>query len=141
MRVPVIDFERFLQLNRARDDNDGMQRTTVVKMDIEGSEFTVLPQLTTGTTLCSAVDSLSVEFHASYAPIAYMKNGAITTLDTVAEAEAAEAEIRRAISHEIAIFPKGAQAGSCRLKKLLNLDDESYVDDRNPIQLHDPTPT
>ena len=128
--APILDFSRFLNLLAASDGEQGRpRRRVVVKMDVEGQEFKILPRLMEDGALCNSVDALSVEFHpwqARYAPI---------------EAE----HVRLASSHDAKSFVRALKANvtalgdHCRTHKLLEIDDEHYLRDRSVEQLERPS--
>lgn len=57
--VPCINFSRFII------DNFNKEDFIVVKMDIEGSEFDVIPQLI-NTSAIDYIDHIAIEWHAHY---------------------------------------------------------------------------
>ena len=138
--VPTIDLARFLALYAGRDGafSDGESRsrrpiTTVVKMDIEGEEFAVLPHLLARSTLCAAVDAITVEFHYWLAP--YQLDGAVGGVEVSSEGSAQD------VGAMLRMMARDAgRAAGCRTAAIDELDDETYLHDRNAQQLTDPTP-
>ena len=61
VKVPAIDLADFI----IRHGSDAA--LTIIKMDIEGAEYSVLPRLLTSGALCM-VDYLNVEWHLSALP-------------------------------------------------------------------------
>jgi hypothetical protein len=55
------------------DEDDQLPPTVLMKLDIEGGEFTVLPHLLTQGALCNIVDVAFVEFHGRFLPSDYPK--------------------------------------------------------------------
>jgi len=121
--VPTIDFARFVNL-LPKD------ATVVLKMDIEGGEFSVLPQMIARGALCNRVDSITVEFHPHLAPFDFANS--TLSLATRREAESVAATLKSLVRDS---------AASCRTRKLSDLDDESYLHDRSEEQRLNPTPS
>ena len=59
--VRTLDLARFLRLLAQRVPS--RPGALVIKMDIEASEYAVLPRLVSSGTLCNHVDFITVEFH------------------------------------------------------------------------------
>merc|ERR1711935_1234018 len=70
VRVPSVSFDTVLaQIGKRRLPAGQHHPRVLVKMDIEGSEFAVVPQVMMTGSLCRVVDYISVEWHARFAPI------------------------------------------------------------------------
>jgi FkbM family methyltransferase len=71
VRVEVIDLVEFIETHIAkgesrflREDKDAGR--VVIKMDIEGEEYKLLPNLIASGVLCRYVDALYVEYHVRH---------------------------------------------------------------------------
>ena len=138
--VPTIDFARFLLLLAQRDKLVGgasqPPRRVVVKMDLEGAEFTVLPHLVEFGVLCAAVDYIAVEFHDWFAPIHLeARDEWHPALDLPSRAAAAwyAQRLRERIEAD-----GRRKMPPCRTRRIVDKDDEAYLYDRSPSQLVDP---
>mmetsp|Transcript_26713 Transcript_26713/g.39684 ORF Transcript_26713/g.39684 Transcript_26713/m.39684 type:complete len:327 (-) Transcript_26713:205-1185(-) len=67
--VPVIDFVEFLKRHIIpRQLPDGRNTGKVlIKMDIEGEEYNLLPNLIASGVLCAVVDTITIEYHMRHA--------------------------------------------------------------------------
>jgi len=128
INVTSIDFPYFVQLLSER--KDASSGKVVIKMDIEGAEFYVLPAMITRGALCCCVDYIAGEFHARLAPFSFEGHHASEYAD-----EAAALRGQQMLMDMVA-----DQAYACRTKKLGDEDDEAYLSDRNTDQLADPQP-
>ena len=117
--VPVLDFAHFLGLFRLLHPAPAR---VLLKMDIEGVEYAVLPEALRRGVLCKHVDTISLEFHSRYAPLQVSD----VSLPSVERAERHEATIRE-------LLEKAAHDPSCRLKRVLYVDDESHKMDGQPL--------
>jgi FkbM family methyltransferase len=69
VQVTVIDFIEFIErhiINRRIHSPNGKGKV-IVKMDIEGEEYDLLPALISSGLLCGSVDVIMVEFHVRQA--------------------------------------------------------------------------
>jgi len=126
-RVDVlsIDFARFLNLVAERDTAvGGTPRPVVIKMDIEGSEFEVLTRMLESGAMCRGVDAITCEFHPWNHPFEGLG------LHNRSQAESYAQALRT-----MTLF----NAPSCRAQRIEDLDDESYLHDRNAEQRRRPT--
>ena len=120
--LQTIDLARFLTLIEQQQQP---QRRVVIKMDIEGAEFVALPKLIRSGALCSAVDAITAEFHAQKVPTSMKEE-----LPTPEAATAYVAQLQDAV----------ANATGCRVASIDDLDDETYLNDRDESQLRNPRP-
>lgn len=109
-----------------------MHPRVLVKMDIEGSEFAVIPQLMMTGRLCRVVDYLSVEWHARFAPVRFHVNQQLN-LRTREEAQNVVRLLKAAMAD-------GGHAGGC-LTNVSEIDDETYVHDGHPLADYTVRPT
>ena len=118
--VPVIDFAAFLKALQAQGrPPDGR---VVVKMDIEGAEFTVMMQLLLHGVLCNLVDFISVEWHHRFLPLPAAVNRSLRINGSEGKLESWM--LQEAVHDSV----------GCRLKDLSTVDDESYINDGAPLQ-------
>ena len=111
-KIKSIQLARFLQtriFNQLQYFPKGFDGPVVMKLDIEGSEYDVLPQLITSGALC-AIDALFLEWHPHMA-----KSGLDVTK----------------IQSFYHLFSELNACGS----ELINLDDESYGTNSSQIPL------
>ena len=84
LHVPSAGFHEVLELIERRDlsSEAGSSRSpkVFVKMDIEGMEFEVIPNVMMRGSLCRAVDLITVEFHAKLAPLRLHKKQSLDLL-------------------------------------------------------------
>ena len=126
VNVTTIDFPRFLTLlDERRAPAAGK---VVIKMDIEGGEYSVLPAMVARGVLCAHVDHLTAEFHPRFAPLGIP--GRELQLTTSDEAAAFASQLTALVADS------GAH---CRTRAIDQLDDEAYPSDRSPKQRHDPS--
>ena len=88
MQVPLLNFSRWLQQNVVAED------FVVVKMDIEGSEYEVLPSLLRSRAV-TLVDELLLEVHYSRNSWKDKDRGAYCSAKRTAETEPGAACIHR----------------------------------------------
>jgi len=101
--VRTLDFPSFLRRALAARSN-GVPGQVLLKMDIEGSEFEVLPVLLENGDLCTGrIDQLMAEFHP---------------------------EMRKDVSESITTAVLGHKCGGFQVS---SLDDESYLNDGKPL--------
>ena len=130
VRVPSVSLDTVLEqigrrrLPRASRAGHTMHPRVLVKMDIEGSEFAVIPQVMMTGRLCQVVDYLSVEWHPRPNPVRFYAKQQLN-LPTYAEA----ATIVRVLK---AAMADGGYAGGC-LTNVVEVDDETYVHDGRPL--------
>lgn len=96
IQVKAIDLQSYLRKYVLSTSPD----TIVMKMDIEGSEQSVLPSLLASGILCHHVDVIFIEFHPSFADIGFIKD-----------------HIEEVLSR-----------GGCKTK-VMHIDDKSYIHD------------
>lgn len=107
--VPAVDFSAFLK--KLKDANIAGKK--LMKMDIEGSEFTVVPKLMEEKLLCKGVvDEMTIEWH----------NWKASDMDT------AENNMTIWAAEHGVSCPPLMQATTC-----IELDDESYLWDGMPL--------
>ena len=125
VRVPSVSFDTVLaQIGKRRLPADQRHPRVLVKMDIEGSEYAVLPQVMMTGSLCRVVDYISLEWHASFAPMRFRPNQHLG-LSTQAEAKKVASLLKAAMAD-------GAHAGGC-LTSVAEVDDETYLHDGVPF--------
>ena len=124
--MPSVSFDAVLeQIGRRRlPAGHTMHPRVLVKMDMEGSEFAVIPQLMMTGRLCRVVDYLSVEWHARFAPVRFHVNQQLN-LRTREEAQNVVRLLKAAMAD-------GGHAGGC-LTNVSEIDDETYVHDGHPL--------
>ena len=93
-------------------------------MDIEGSEFAVVPQVMMSGSLCRVVDYISVEWHARFAPLRLHPKQRLD-LGTQVGATSATSLLQAAMAD-------GGRAAGC-LTDVFEVDDESYLHDGMPL--------
>jgi len=133
LTVPVraIDLSRLIHLlhQHLRVHRNQHDANIVMKLDVEGLEFAVLPDLVRSQALC-LVDAMRIEWHKRFwdqkvaAAVARARNltnpREVGGRAMVAMTEAIRAQIR-------SLFP----SRDCRAE-LLEADDETYMHDRKP---------
>jgi len=125
VRVPSVSFETVLaQIGKRRLPSDQHHPCVVVKMDIESSEFAVVPQVMMTGSLCRVVNYISVEWHERFAPIRYHPNQHLA-LQTHHQAHHAKSLLK-------ATMADGGYAGGC-LTSMVEIDDETYIHDGVPL--------
>ena len=124
VRVPSVSFNTVLAQIGRRRLPAGHHPCVLVKMDIEGSEFAVVPQVMMSGNLCRVVDYFSVEWHARFAPLQLHPK---QRLDLATRDGA-----RSAASLVQAVMADGGRAAGC-LTNVFEVDDESYVHDGVPL--------
>merc|ERR1712224_386668 len=101
-------------------------------MGAEGAEFAVLPHMIDKGVLCTAVDYITVEFHGRFAPIHFdaRDNGRpAIDLRTQKDANKYKTRLRERVKKD------GRRVDPpCRTRRIMDMDDESYLDDRSPEQ-------
>ena len=107
----------------------------MMKMDIEGAEFSVLPSLIRSLAIC-AIHEIFVEWHSSLfdKPRVETAAKALQLGDLIGAASAAQELVgieREALTTALQNLTRAPVASSCRLNRLSVLDDESYS--RDPI--------
>uniref|UniRef100_A0A7S2CIE2 Methyltransferase FkbM domain-containing protein n=1 Tax=Haptolina brevifila TaxID=156173 RepID=A0A7S2CIE2_9EUKA len=162
----MVDFPRFLQLLSERPPPSGGQLgKTVIKMDIESAEYTVIPSMIERGSLCNHVDFISVEWHARFAPIKFFDRhfGSSKSRD---EAQQLGGMLRDMVSDSAYVCRWASILGTsgfwsvtpavsllsdrsgnrvpslqaCRTKGLKEIDDETYIHDLNDEQHENPKP-
>ena len=121
VRVPSVSFDAVLeQIGKRRLPRAGhtIHPRVIVKMDIEGSEFAVIPQVMMTGRLCQVVDYLSVEWHPT------PRRGLPSAFQAFNHATVA-----RLLK---AAMADGGHAGGC-LTNVVAVDDETYVHDGRPL--------
>ena len=100
-------------------DYGGHPPTVVMKMDIEGSEYIVLPDLMMSGAICG-IDFIFCEFHASFAPLDFP--GSRIPLQNSKQAGEAQNVLFKAL----------ASSRNCK-SAIANLDSEKYLHDGMPL--------
>ena len=145
--VPVIRLASWLRdnvLDRQPPDviygidtaNTINKPKVVMKMDIEGMELIVLPDLITSGVLCQTVDYLFMELHwwslvLPPPPTSPVSSGAAGLQGGLYLTEGGVAS-RDYAKHLIQAF-HAPRSGECRTEKIELLDDESYLHDGVPF--------
>ena len=125
VRVTSVSFDTVLaQIGKRRLPAGQHHPRVLVKMDIEGSEFAVVPQVMMTGSLCRTVDYISVEWHARFAPIRFHPNQHLH-LRTHAEAQKVASLLKAAMAD-------GGHAGGC-LTDVVEMDDKTYLHDGKPF--------
>ncbi|EOD40880.1 hypothetical protein EMIHUDRAFT_222266 [Emiliania huxleyi CCMP1516] len=125
VRVPSVSFDEILsQISRRAMPSIHPRGRVIVKMDIEGLEFAVVPQVVASGNLCRVVDWISVEWHPKLAPLRLHSNQRLH-LDTILNAQTTASVLKGAIKD-------GLRAAGCRTE-VRPMDDESYLHDRVPL--------
>jgi len=106
-------------------------------MDIEGSEFQVLPHMIARNVLCTAVDSITLEFHQRYAVMRPLNFKLVPDSTIEISSMADGTKVQKLLS---AMVRDAGMSPDCRTKFLDPLDDEEYLKDRSPEQEKNPTP-
>ena len=123
--IDTIDLARMLTLLTAQ-----RRRVVVMKMDIEGSEFMVLPHLIAHGAFCNMLDHASVEFHERYAPFHFTGHQMASSLATEAGALTTKTVLTSMVRDS---------GDGCRTRRIDERDDERYRADRSPEQLEHPS--
>ena len=126
-QIPVVRLstwiKRHISLRKIPANPLGNQShktpSVVLKMDIEGSEYVVLPDLIFSGTLCD-IDFIFGEFHPSFAPLNF--GGQKISLETEEEATH-----YRDLLTEILSVPTNCKT------RFQHIDDESYLHDGVPL--------
>jgi hypothetical protein len=131
--IPVIRFSTWLEehVNKRKIPstpygsygNSGPK--VVMKLDVEGSEYVLLPDLMLSGTMCG-IDFMYGEFHARFAPLDFPGHRIPLTIDR--EAEDIEGALRKVIP----------SSRNCKTV-FLNDDDESYLHDGMPLPVPNAT--
>ena len=126
VRVPSASFDTVLaQIGKRRLPGHADHHPRVlVKMDIEGSEFAVVPQVMMSGSLCRVVDYISVEWHARFAPLRLHSKQRLD-LGTQRGATSVKSLLQAAMAD-------GGRAAGC-LTDVFEVDDESYLHDGMPL--------
>jgi len=96
----------------------------MIKMDIEGGEFSVIPQMLTHGVLCHQVDYITMEFHTHWN----------TTMVSSQDTRLAPDDVRPFRDALMHMMHATSLDRSCRLKEVLTIDDESYIHDGQPLE-------
>jgi hypothetical protein len=96
-----------------------------MKMDIEGSEYSVLPHLLAQGTLCS-INGIMIEWHPHF----YMH----TKHAQVYKQQSNRSVDGNAFKHSFEMITSDIEHCPC---KLLEIDDETYFEGSDPHPLHD----
>lgn len=123
--VNAIDFSQFLQNNivNRRIPDKSAPATVVMKMDIEGAEFKVLPRLLQQGLMCKGhgIDAMTLEWHEGRDPKTYLwQHDNITGPGAGAAARALHKQVSE-------------QAGGCMPTDILDFDDEIAAFDELPL--------
>ena len=126
VRVPSASFDAVLaQIGKRRlPAHTDHHPRVLVKMDIEGSEFAVVPQVMMSGSLCRVVDYISVEWHARFAPLRLHPKQRLD-LGTQGGATSVTSLLQAAMAD-------GGRAAGC-LTDVFEVDDESYLHDGMPL--------
>ena len=133
MPVRSVDLSRLIhllhtQLVRAHGGSRGESRL-VMKLDVEGLEFSVLPALARAQALC-VVDAMRIEWHTRF-----WSKGVMTAAARSRNLSLPREVGARVITnlHEAVRTQVRGLSGAtdCRLE-LLEADDETYMHDRKP---------
>jgi len=134
--VRTLDLAALIyRVHRHLQELHGRERGTsriLMKLDVEGSEYSILPHLVLTQTLC-LVDRAFLEWHPSnYAPTAVATAAARRHLIEREAGVAAVGTVMRAVNgaiHEILL--RARNKSDCRLQATF-LDDEEYLWDGQP---------
>jgi hypothetical protein len=115
-KVDTIDFAQFLQDNivNRKIPKTSEPASVVMKMDIEGAEFKVLPHLLTSGLMCKGhgIDAMTLEWHEGRVGMAWTHDG---QMGPGPGPEAAK--LHKLISE---------QNGKCQPTDVLDIDEEFY---------------
>ena len=123
--VRTLDLSELIaRVSRLVKKRDGK---LLMKMDVEGSEFTLIPALALSGTLC-AIDTMFIEWHHRYyqgRDVERVVEGLRLTNQT---------DGKGALSKFLNLMPTalGKALETCRGTKVITLDDESYMNDLQP---------
>ena len=117
---------------RAGTPGGGEGRHLVMKLDVEGSEYTVLPHLALRGALCQ-IDLLMIEYHARYFDGKAAKR--VAEHSNLTERTSGRAALERYIARMHAGLELTALA--CARTRLLLVDDESFLWDHRPWPVPD----
>jgi FkbM family methyltransferase len=130
--VPTIDFYQFMQdniVNRQIPDKS-VPATVVMKMDIEGAEFKVLPRLLQQGLMCKGhgIDAMTLEWHEGRDPVTYAwGHDGISGPGVGPKAIALHKQV-------------SSQVGGCQPTDILDIDDEIDAFDQLPLPNGRPIP-
>ena len=132
---PVVDLATWIQAHveqrRLPPAATGwLPPAVVVKMDVEGAEFAIVPRLLQERALC-AVNFISFEWHTThkFLPLHFVASPQNITVRTASEA----GERKRAL--KAALSALSAESGCASHFEHATVDDESYFDDGVPLPL------
>ena len=131
--VNTIDLARFLQDNivNRRIPDKSAPATVVVKMDIEGAEFKVLPHLMEKGLMCKGhgIDAMTLEWHEGRDPKTYeWHHNGVEGPGPGTEAAALHKKV-------------ASQGGGCQPTDLLDIDDEIAAFDMLDLPSGKPIPS
>ena len=124
--VRTLDLARLIHRIRQRIGPDGK---ILMKLDVEGAEYTLLARLALTGVLCD-VDTIMIEWHARYFN-AHEAQRVVSGMG-LSEKETGKAMVYNWALGTPAAVAKAAATCSRRRVKIVDIDDETFMYDRQP---------